>query len=190
MAPSNELWEGPRIAGRHVYVDESKRAGYILAAATVPDPATMRKVVRDLQLPGQRRIHMKHEQPRRRRAIIAALVETSVRIIIYDAGRRYATDLAPRAACLGALVDDLAGAGDAVQLVIEQDDSLVQSDRHELYRLVRQAGLSSTVEYRHGRAHDEPLLALPDVSAWCWARSGDWRRRIAPILANVRYVGL
>ena len=178
------------MATRHIYVDESKRTGYILAAVTVPDPAVTRKVIRDLLLPGQRRIHMKHEQPRRRRVIIAALVDTSVATTIYDAGRRYATDLAARAACLGALVEDVAGAGDAVHLVIEQDESLVQSDRHELYRFVRQAGVSGVVEYRHERAYDELLLALPDVSAWCWARSGDWRRRITPILVNVRHIGL
>ena len=178
------------MATRQIYIDESKRTGYILAAVTVPDPAVMRKVIRDLLLPGQRRIHMKHEQPRRRRAIIAALEGTSASATIYDAGRRYSTDRAARVACLGALVEDVANTGDAVQLIIEQDESLVQSDRHELYRLVWQSGVSGLVEYRHQRAYDELLLALPDVSAWCWARSGDWRRRITPMLADVRHIGL
>jgi len=73
--------------------------------------------------------------------------------------------------------------------VIEHDASLVRSDRHELYRLVRQAGLSTTFAYRHQRAHEEPLLALPDVVAWCWARSGDWRAQVAPVLAGARHVG-
>ena len=137
------------MATRQIYIDESKRTGYILAAVTVADPAVMRKVIRDLLLPGQRRIHMKHEQPRRRRAIIAALEGTSASATIYDAGRRYSTDRAARVACLGALVEDVANTGDAVQLIIEQDESLVQSDRHELYRLVWQSGVSGLVEYRH-----------------------------------------
>jgi len=47
---------------------------------------------------------------------------------------------------------------------------------------------SPFLEYRHQRAHEEPLLALPDVVAWCWVRSGDWRRRIGPILADVRQI--
>jgi hypothetical protein len=41
---------------------------------------------------------------------------------------------------------------------------------------------SGVLEYPHQRAHDEPLRAIPDVVAWCWARSGDWRQRVAPIL--------
>ncbi len=171
---------------RYVYVDESKRSGYVLAATTVSDLETTRRVVRSLVLPGQRRIHMKQEQPRRRRVIVSSLVTTPVETTIYDAGRGYRTDLAARAACLAALVDDLAAGGGATMLVIEQDDSLVRSDRHELYQLVRQAGITDILEYRHQRVHEEPLLALPDVVAWCWVRSADWRRRIRPILTNVR----
>ena len=171
-----------------VYVDETKRAGYVLAATAVPDPEATRRVVRSLVLPGQRRIHMKQEQPRRRRAIVSVLVATPVETTIYDAARRYRTDLAARAACLAVLVKDLAATGRDTQLVIEQDDSLVRSDRHELYQLVRRAGITEILEYRHQRAHEEPLLALPDVVAWCWVRSGDWRRRIGPILADVRQI--
>ena len=48
----------------HVFVDETKRSGYVLAAVTVPDPVVTRKLVRGLVLPGQRRIHLKREQPR------------------------------------------------------------------------------------------------------------------------------
>lgn len=100
----------------HVFVDETKRSGYVLAAVTVPDPVAIRKLVRGLVLPGQRRIHLKRE---------------------HDAARRYLTELAARAGCLAALVEDLVAAGGGIRLVIEQDDSLVCSDRHELYRLVR-----------------------------------------------------
>ena len=123
-------------------------------------------------------------------SIIAALVDTSVAATIYDAGRRYTTDLAARAACLGALVEDVAGAGDAVQLVIEQDESLVQSDRHELYRLVRQAGVSSLVEYRHERAYDELSSGTPRRVSVVLARSATGGARITPILVNVRHIGV
>ncbi len=74
-------------------------------------------------------------------------------------------------------------------LVIETDETLVGSDRHELYRLTRAMELTGTLTYRHLRAHEEPLLALPDVVAWCWVRSGEWRRRVEPILTAVRQVG-
>ena len=57
----------------HIFVDETKRAGYVIAAVTVSDTEAIRKTVRALVLPGQRRIHMKHEQARRRRVIVSAL---------------------------------------------------------------------------------------------------------------------
>jgi len=173
-----------------VYVDESKRTGYVLAAATVPDPEAARRVIRSLILPGQRRLHMHNEQVRRRRAIVSALATTQVTTVIYDAARQCRTDREGRAACLAALVKDLAAAGGSgdIQLVIEQDDSLVRSDRHELYQLARAAGLTDVLEYRHQRAHEEPLLALPYIAAWCWVRSGEWRRRIGPILGRVRTI--
>lgn len=175
---------------RHVYVDETKAAGYVLAAVTVPDPTAQRKVIAGLVAPGNRRLHMHNERPNRRPGIVAAVVATGIEVSIYDAARRYRTDREARAACLAALVEDLAAtsAVESTRLVIEQDDSLVHADRQTLYRLVRVAGAVDTVQYLHHRAHEEPLLALPDLVAWCWARSGQWRRRLDPILTGTRDV--
>lgn len=168
-----------------VYVDESKRAGYVLAAVAVSDSAAARKVVQGLIVPGRRRVHMHNESARQRRVVVSVLATMPIAATVYDAARRYPTERAARAACLGALVKDLAAAG-GTRLVIEQDDSLVRFDRHELYRLARETGITDVLEYRHQRAYDEPLLALPDVVAWCWVRSSEWRRRINPILAPER----
>ena len=172
----------------HIFVDETKRAGYVIAAVTVSDTEAIRKIVRALVLPGQRRIHMKHEQARRRRVIVSALAAMQVQATVYDAARRYRTDLAARTACLTTLVEDIAARDSDTRLVIEQDDSVVRADRHDLFQLVRQAGITDRLEYRHQRAYDELLFALPDIVAWSWVRSGEWRRRISPILTNVRTV--
>lgn len=171
-----------------IFVDESKRAGYVVAAVTVTDTEAVRKVVRSLVLPGQRRLHMKHEQMRRRRITVSALAATEIHATIYDAARRYRTDWAARTACLTALVEDIAARTGETRLVIEQDESAVRTDRHDLFHLARQAGIADRLEYRHQRASDELLLALPDILAWSWVRSGEWRRRISPILTNVRTV--
>jgi hypothetical protein len=32
------------------------------------------------------------------------------------------------------------------------------------------------------------VLALPAAIAWCWANGGDWRRRIEPVVIDVREV--
>ncbi len=154
---------------------------------TFSDTEAIRKTVRALILPGQRRIQMKHGR-RRRRVIVSAQAAMQVRATVYDAARRYRTDLAARTACLAALVEDIAARPGDTRLVIEQDDSVVRADRHDLFQLVRQAGIADRLEYRHQRAYDGLLLALPDIVAWSWVRSGEWRRRISPILITVRTV--
>ena len=153
---------------------------------TVSDTEAIRKTVRALVLPGEPRIHMKHEQARRRRVIVSALAAMRLQATVYDAARRYRSDLAARTAYLAAPVDDIAARPGDTRLVIEQDDSLVRADRHDIFHLVRQAGIADRLEYRHQRAYDELLLALPDIVAWSWVRSGEWRRRISPILTTVR----
>ena len=150
----------------HIFVDETKRAGYVIAAVTVSDTEAIRKIVRALVLPGQRWIHMKHELARRRRVIVSAMAAMQVRATVYGAARRYRTDLAARTACLAALVEDIAARPGDTRLVIELDDSVVRADRHDLFQLVCQAGIADRIEYRHQRAYDELPLALPDIVAW------------------------
>jgi hypothetical protein len=151
-----------------IYVDETKRAGYVMAAVTVVDPAAIRRVIRSLIQPGNRRLHMVDERPRHRSEIVAALATTAIEITIYDAARHYRTDREARAACLAALVEDLAAAGDNdTRLVIEQDDSLVSYDNQRLIEATRATGQRDTLHYEHRRAHEEALLALPDMAAWC-----------------------
>jgi hypothetical protein len=89
---------------------------------------TVRKVIRGLILPGQRRLHMKDESNPRRRSIASAITVAGVQATIYDAGRRYPTESERRAACLRALVADAARRGDTM-LVLEQDDTLLASGR-------------------------------------------------------------
>jgi len=103
-----------------------------------------------------------------------------------NAGRRYRDEPDARAACLRRLVDDAAHQGDTL-LVLEQDDSLLDWDRRRLYALARDAQLP-LLRYEHRRASAEPLLAIPDAIAWCWAKGGDWRRRIEPAVTTVRNV--
>lgn len=70
-----------------VYVDETKRAGYVLAAVTVTDPIAARKAVRGLIVPGRRRVHMNHEHVRHRRIIVSTLTAMPLAVTLYDAAR-------------------------------------------------------------------------------------------------------
>jgi hypothetical protein len=172
-----------------VYVDESKRAGYVMAAVAVDDPDAARKILRGLIVPGRRRLHMSHEHVRRRRMIVSTLTAMPITVTVYDAARRYRRERDARGACLSALVEDLAvnNRGD-IQLMIESDDSLVGYDNQRLIEAIRATGQRDTLHYQHLHPHEDLALALADVTAWCWVRSGEWRRRIGPILAPPRSV--
>jgi hypothetical protein len=115
------------VSTRYVYVDETKRTGYVLAAVTITDPAAARKTVRGLMLPRQSRLHMVRENPARKAQIVAAVLALGVTATIYDAGRHHPSELAARRACLDALATDLAG--DDTLLTIERDDGLVRTDQ-------------------------------------------------------------
>jgi hypothetical protein len=169
----------------HVFVDETKRRGCLLVASAVVtgDLADTRRMLRGLVLRGQRRLHMKDENVSRKRSIATAIAVSGIQATIYDAGQRHRTERERRAACLRSLVVDLAEQG----VVLEQDDTLVASDRKLLYRATREAGCAE-LRYEHLRAATEQLLALPDAIAWCWAKGGDCRRRIEPVVADVRPV--
>ncbi len=173
----------------HIFVDETKHRDYLLVAGVVipGDLDPIRKAVRGLVLPGQRRLHINAENDSRRRAIAAMIVDNAIQATIYDAGRRYSTERDRRAACLHALVGDAARRGD-VMLILEQDDTLVSWDNRHLIDYTRAAGCRDTLRYEHRRAAAEQVLAVPDAIAWCWAKGGDWRRRVAPVVTDVRIV--
>ena len=54
----------------HIFIDETKQRGYLLVASVVAaaDLDLLRKIIRSLILPGQRRLHMKDENDRRKHA--------------------------------------------------------------------------------------------------------------------------
>ncbi len=83
---------------------------------------------------------MHNEHLRSRRLSVATLSSLAISATVYDAGRRYRTERAARAACLVALLGDLAGQGGELSLVIEQDYSLVSLDNQRMIEAVRERG--------------------------------------------------
>src|SRR5262249_61423785 len=68
-------------------------------------------------------------------------------------------------------------------------DSRQESDRHDevtiravLGNRPRETGLS----YEHVDSAHELLLGVADVVGWCYGAGGDWRRRVAPVIAELR----
>lgn len=177
------------MTARHIYVDETKQRGYVLVASVhiADELGDLRKTMRGFILRGQTRIHMAKESDPRRRAICDAICAAAVNATIYDAGQRYKDPLDARNACLQALIRDIT-AGEQTLLVFEQDDSIIHWDRQRLIELTRGEGRRDTLRYEHQRARSELLLAVPDAIAWCWARGGQWRRRIQPVISAVKQV--
>lgn len=156
----------------------------MVVAVACPDKslAPTRRVMGRLVLPGQRSIHMKHESARRRNRIaetVNGLHHLGLRAIILDAGRGPEPERIRRDRALQALVN-LARREPVVNLVLDLDQSLVARDARTLASAIRRANTDS-ITYSHQSLASQPLLSLPDVIAWCWARGGDWRRRVASI---------
>lgn len=172
------------MTARHVYVDETKHRDYLMVAAVLlgEDLIHARTVVQGLLQPGQHHLHMKNEADGRKETIARTLATAGLRATVYDAGRRHRTQLLARAACLSALIEDLAASDAETLIVLDQDQTLVQSDRQVLYRAVRAAEREATVRYEHRRATAERLLGIPDAYAWCWAKGGHWRTHVQPAI--------
>ncbi|MFI6308031.1 hypothetical protein ACIBCH_39600 [Amycolatopsis thailandensis] len=171
----------------HVFVDESKEGGYLVTAAALlsGDLTSARRAMRGLILPGQRRLHFTHESDGRRKRILDTIAALDPTVTIYDASAHHRRR--QRQACLDVLVEDLASAGTRM-LVLESDESIVELDRKTLYRAVRAQECHDVLEYRHLRAFEEPLLAIPDALAWCWQRGGHWKARAREMVAGIRTV--
>ena len=57
------------MTARHIYVDETKQRDYLLVASVhiATDLSALRRLIRELLMPNQRCLHMKDENPGRRR---------------------------------------------------------------------------------------------------------------------------
>jgi len=166
-----------------LFIDESKSNGYtVVTSAVLPgELVRMRKAVRGLTLRGQRRVHFTKESDSRRRLILSEFERLGVRSHVYVVRGR--SEAEARELCLRAVAVEAATSG-ATAIVLEADESLVAWDRRVLYRELGVLGLRDRVTYRHEAAHAEPLLCVPDGIAWSFARGGDWRRRIQPMVVG------
>jgi hypothetical protein len=90
-----------------------------------------------------------------------------------------------RVLCLEALVG-MAVESEIFTLVIERDESLVQSDKRVIAGILMSE--DSTLDYRHVGPYEHPLLWVSDAVAWCFYSGGDWLRRSSPIVDEVIYL--
>jgi hypothetical protein len=176
-----------------MFVDESLRKGYLLAAAVVApeDLARVRSTLRGLRLPGERRLHFQAESEQRRRKIVGVLVQQSIEVHLYiGLGRSERV----RESCLRRLIDDAVKLN-LQRLVLEsRGQGPDRNDRKiiaESLRIQSDPALASPpgLVYEHLRAHEEPVLWIPDAVAWCHGAHRQWRSRISPLVERVVDLG-
>jgi hypothetical protein len=160
----------------HVFVDESKSRGLLMAAAHVPanDVAVNRKALRGLLLPGQERLHFNNETPARRRQIIEVIKGFHLVVDLYHVET---TAVAGRHLCLQAIVRDIAPI--AERLVIERDEPVLAKDGRLLHQALIRFGCFDSLRWDLMVPKADPLLWIPDAVAWCWVRGGRWRQSVA-----------
>ncbi|MEV0795672.1 hypothetical protein [Kribbella sp. NPDC050459] len=161
----------------HVFVDETKSRGLLMAAARCPagDVAVNRKALRALLLPGQERLHFNHEKPARRKQILDVVADFHLVVDLY---RTVGESHADRRRCLEAIVRDCTPTTE--RLVVEMEESTYEHDRRWLREAARRYGCHETLRWDVLVAKADPLLWVPDAVAWSWMRGGDWRRAVAP----------
>lgn len=158
----------------HVFVDETKSRGFLMAAARCEagDVAVHRKALRALLLPGQERLHFRHETDARRRKIIKVISGFHILVDLYYADRDTAIS---RRRCLEAIVRDAAGTAELLR--IERDESTIDHDKQVLHAAVERHGCFD-LRWELLVPKADPLLWIPDAIAWAWVHGGDWRRLV------------
>lgn len=168
----------------HSFADEHKDPYFMVAAFIRPAQITKtRQEMMAMVLPRQRRIHFNKERNSRRSQVMSRLIELRIEAAIYQAADAH-NEKEARRRCLTALIRDHL-ARDVRRLVIEQDDSLIDFDRRLLNR---ETTGTQHLTYEHVSPYQEPLLAIPDAVAWCWARGGHWQVKAKHLVTTVHQV--
>lgn len=167
---------------RHMFVDENKSSGVLLAAAHYAshEVAETGDELRRLLLGGQERLHFTKERPARKEQILKVMLGTGARGVIIQS----ALDARPnmqRQHCLSQLLVAAAALG-ITRLQIERDDGALDFDRRSVVKAVRSGRFSADFTYAWLRPNQEPLLWVADAFAWSWAQGGTWRRSIQDVV--------
>jgi hypothetical protein len=175
--------------GVHLFVDESRRGSTYLLVAALIEPAKLadaRTLMRDLRMPGERRIHFQAEHDTRRRKILSALAVSGVGARVYlGIGRPDRV----RAGCLDRLVADAVECR-ADRLVLEsRGGEADRTDRAAIHRILSRSPRPDRLVYEHLCPHEDPALAVADAIAWAHGAGGDWRRRVEQMVETVVDIG-
>lgn len=168
--------------GAHLYVDESTSGDYLVICAVIAsgEITETRAAMRGLLLPGQRSLHMKNERSRAPR-ILATVIDLDMQVLVYKVDRTVSA-MEARRRCIQRLAQDACELG-VTRVVLDRIDSVVDRDQSWLISGVQQVGhRAPPFTYHHQRRHEEPLLWIADAVGWAWARGGEMRALVEPVV--------
>lgn len=167
----------------HAFVDESQRRDYIICAAVVSpnDLASIRASLRNLLLPGQRRLHFVDESKQRRRKCLSVMAELPLHARIYTTS---GNESVARGQLLDHLLNDLIPL-QCERLVIESRGAAQDSrERRRIAALITHRE-ATPFTYHHMKPHEEPMLWVPDAIAWAHGAGREWRSLVDPQINHV-----
>ena len=163
---------------KFLLVDESKSKKYVLAVVQIEgaDTKLARRVLSDLRMKGQHYIHFVNEGASRKRRILSAISEINFQCTFLVSEMK--NEKQARQECLIALVKSL-NESEEYLIIFDSDDNHIVNDKKVIRSALQESGLTTSVTYRHERSRSQPLLWLPDILAWSFARSGVWSKSLS-----------
>ena len=167
-----------------VFIDEGKRAGYLLCAAVVAsqDVANARRAMRALQPLNRRRLHMHSEGTASRQRILARFMQAPPisaahlwRLPMHGRSERAARD-----ECFTALIPGVLDLG-ATRIVVESC-SQDRQDKAVIGSTLARAGALGRVEFRVVPAPADELLWAADLITWAHMAGGRPQQAIAGLV--------
>jgi hypothetical protein len=181
-AQPDSMWNHGAV---HVFVDESERGGYFLAATHVRQELLVatRKAMRGVLMARESRVHFCTERDSRRRWILARICELDITVRIYAANSEGEH---ARKRLMEMMLKDVL-ARNVVRLVLDSRDPA--GNTRDRAVIARACGPSPQLVYDHLYSRSDPILWISDAAAWSFGAGGDWRRRIEPVIEEVVRIG-
>lgn len=160
---------------KSLFVDECKESPYLLVGFEISnfEQQTTRGHLRALLLPGQRSLHFKSENMRRKKLIVRLLTRLNCKLVVVKC--RSKAHGQARKCALNTLIT-VAQTRDFKRIIVELDETVRHKD-HQIFKASH-----SDFEWDHRKRHEEPLLWVSDAVAWCINRGGEWERMVRPMI--------
>jgi len=172
----------------NVFLDESiSNDSYFVVTSEVPTAVCrqVRTSMRKFSKKVGRAVHMYQAPPQLKKKALQTVLEMNAEHVIFTISTSSRTNIDCRMRCLEAVINYFADSDVAV-LTLDRSNTMGRDAKVlSNFKTIQER----FVTYRHIASHQEPLLWLPDIVAWSYARGGHWRESVRPIIREVINLG-